>query len=275
MKQYHIFLLFFMSSMKRSINRFVLVFALCGSVNILHTPLISFAQTEKVYVPSVALVFRSLDSVAKNKVNWKTLALYSETTTYNGRHAIALNLGVRASDAFVAAQAKDDNNFLKMAVASAGLSTKLGVEMDQNANAKMVDMVKQGKWDDVKKTLDEQQQSMRQKISRLDKDAARLVVVGGWLAGLQVVSKALVVNYNDNSSSALRNPKVLGYLFDELNASSNSVKGNPLVKKIMAQLPTLKSLVEIEKPNPIPLDNCKKIAEITSSLVKDIEATKD
>jgi hypothetical protein len=261
--------------MKRSINRFVLAFVLCVSINAAGTPFVSLAQTEKVYVPSVALVFRSLDSVAKNKVNWKALALYSETTTYNSRHSIALNLGVRASDAFVAAQAKDDNNFLKMAVASAGLSAKLGVEMDQNTNAKMVDMVKQGKWDDVKKTLDEQQQTMRQKISRLDKDAARLVVVGGWLAGLQVVSKALVINYNDNSSSALRNPKVLGYLFDELNVSSNSVKGNPLVKKIMAQLPTLKSLVEIEKPNPIPLENCKKIADITSSLVKDIEATKD
>jgi hypothetical protein len=229
----------------------------------------------KVYVPSVNLVFKSLDSIAKNKVNWKSLATYSQTTTYSNRHVIALNLGVRASDAFVAAQAKDDNNFIQMAVASAGLSSKMGVEMDQNLSTKMIELVKQSKWEDVKKMLDEQQKTMRQRISRLDKDAATLVVVGGWLEGLQVTSKALAGNYSENSTNSLRNPKVLEYLIGELSTTSKSTQGNPVVKKIMAALPDVKTLVSVEKPAPIPLDNVKKIAAITSGLVKDIESAKD
>jgi hypothetical protein len=229
----------------------------------------------KVYVPSMNLIFKSLDSVAKNKVNWKNLALYSQTTTYSGRHVISLNLGVRASDAFVAAQAKDDNTFLQMAVASAGLSSKLGVEMDQATNQKMVEMVKQGKWEDVRKTLDEQQKTMRQKINRLDKDAATLVVVGGWLEGLQVISKALIANYSEGGSSLIRNPKVLEYLVSEMNTMSPSAKTNPVVKKVMGQLPEVQKLVNIEKPAPIPLDNIKKISTITAGLVKDIESAKD
>jgi hypothetical protein len=229
----------------------------------------------KVFVPSVNIVFKSLDSVSKNKVNWKNLAIYSQTTTYSNRHIIALNLGVRASDAFVAAQAKDDDTFIKMALASAALSSKLGVEMDQNANAKMLELVKQGKWDDVKKMLDEQQKTMRQRINRLDKDAATLVVVGGWLEGLQVTSKALTMNYSESASGTIRSPKVLEYLIGELNGLGNSAKGNPLVKKITAQLPDVLALVKIEKPNPIPLDNVKKIATLTGGIVRDIENAKD
>ncbi len=247
----------------------------CLSICLITPAPLAAQKSEKVYVPSVPLVFRSLDSLAKNKLNWRSLAIYSQTTTYSNRYMIALNLGIRASDAFVAAQGKDDDNFLKMAISTAGLSSKLGVEMDQTLNAKMVDMVKQSKWDEVKKLLDEQQSTMKSKIGRLDKDASVLVVVGGWLEGLQVVSKALISNYNENNTNAIRNPKVLEYLIGELNNLSKSAIGNPIVKKITQQLPTVKELVSIDKTLPVPLDNIKKISTITSGLVKEIESAKD
>lgn len=237
-------------------------------------PLLAQAS-DKVYLPSPQLVFKSLDSIAKNKVNWKNLALYSQTVTYSNRLLIALNLGIRASDAFVAAQAKDDDTFIKMAVASAGLSSKLGVEMDQNLNNRMLEMVKQSKWDEVRKALDEQQSTMRRKISRLDKDASVLVVVGGWLEGLQVVSKALISNYSETTSGVIRSPKVLEYLINELGSISSQGKSHPIVKKISTQLPEVLAMVNIERGKPVPLQNIKKISAVTSGLVKEIENSKE
>ncbi len=228
----------------------------------------------KVYVPPSSLVFKNLDSLTKAKVSWQGLSSFNQKSNYTNKYTIALNLGTRICDAFLAVQAKDKKNFNPMAMTVTSLSGKLGADIEQTMNEKMFDLVKKDKWQEVRAMLDEQQNTVKEKLNKLDKDAAVLVTLGGWLQGLNVVSKALTNSYNADATSVIRNPRLVDYLIGELNGVGAQAKSNDLVKKISTQLPEIKNLVNVDKGKPISADAVKKISQITTALVKDIEAAK-
>jgi hypothetical protein len=229
----------------------------------------------KVYVPPSSLVFKNLDSLTKAKVSWQGLSSFNTKTNYTNKYTIALNLGTRICDAFLSVQAKDKKNFNPMAMAVTGLSGKLGADIEQTMNEKMFDLVKKDKWPEVRQMLDEQQNSVKDKLNKLDKDAAVLVTVGGWLQGLNIVSKALSNSYNADGTGIIRNVKLVEYLIGEMNGLGAQAKSNDIVKKISAQLPELKNLVNVEKNKPISPESIKKISALTSGLMKEVEnATK-
>ncbi|MDW8220914.1 MAG: hypothetical protein RML40_10355 [Bacteroidota bacterium] len=255
--------------MKRTI-----VFCFCLST-VAFTASIASAQQEKVFVPSARLVFRALDSLSKSKVTWKGLSSYNRTSTYNSRFMIALNLGSRVSDAFVASQAKDDEKFVQMALTMGELATKLGAEIDPATNQQMLELVKAGNWNEVRAMLDKQQDETKRKLNRLDKDASVLVVVGGWLEGLHITTKALSVNYNESASSIIASPKLLDYLIGEIENISVAARNHPIIRKLAPALLEIKNLVNVEKGKPVPHENIKRIYVITSGLIKEIESSKD
>ncbi len=263
------------SNIARTLAAFVLAVLATGIVELLGASPLSAQTQEKVFVPSARLVFRALDSLSKSQVSWKNLSTYSKTSTYNSRYLIALNLGSRVSDAFVASQAKDDNNFLQMALTMGELSAKLGVEVDASLNQKMLDLVKAANWTEVRNMLDKQQEETKRKLNRLDRDASVLVVVGGWLEGLHATAKALSNNYNAGATTILANPKLIDYLISELGNVSQAAKNNGTVRKLGPQLTEIKNLVNVEKGKPIAQENVKKIVTIASGLIKEIENSKD
>lgn len=228
----------------------------------------------QVYVPPSALVFHNLDSLSRAQVNWKTLPTFNKKSSYTNKYTTALNLGTRICDSFVAVQAKDQNKFADMSTTVAGLSNKLGANIEQALNDKMFAFVKQGKWAEVRTMLDDQQTTVKEKLNRLDKDAAILVTIGGWLEGLNVVTKSLSANYNADATGIIRNPKLVEYLIGELNGLSATAKGNELVKTLAPKFGEIRNLVNIEKGKPVPHENVKKIYEISSALVKSIEGAK-
>jgi hypothetical protein len=230
--------------------------------------------TTQVYVPPSALVFHNLDSLSKVQVNWKTLPTFNKKSSYSNKYTIALNLGSRICDAFVAIQAKDQNKFADMATTVAGLSSKLNANIEQSLNDKMFALVKQGKWMEVRGMLDDQQNTVKEKLNRLDKDAAVLVTIGGWLEGLNVVTKAMTKNYSPAATSVIRNPKLVEYLAGEMNGLSPAAQSNPLVKEVHSKLDEIKNLVNIEKGKPVTEENVKKLAAISSALVKSVENAK-
>jgi hypothetical protein len=258
------------------IPAFTIAALLCSFVLSFTTVRPALAQSQaKVFVPSARLVFRALDSLSKNKVSWKGLSSYSKTSSYNSRYMIALNLGSRASDAFVASQAKDDNNFLQMALTLGELSAKIGAEIDPGMNQQMLDLVKASNWDGVRGVLDKQQEETKRKLNRLDKDASVLVVVGGWLEGLHITTKALSGTYNPTATNIIANPKLVEYLINELGNISQTAKNHSVVRKLAPQLMEVKNLVTVEAGKPVPQESIKKVYTISAALVRDIENAKD
>lgn len=238
------------------------------------TSLTSAQMTTQVYVPPSALVFHNLDSLSKAQVNWKALPTFNKKSSYTNKYTTALNLGTRICDAFVAIQGKDQNKFADMATTVAGLSGKLNANIEQSLNDKMFALVKQGKWTEVRSMLDDQQTTVKEKLNRLDKDAAILVTIGGWLEGLNVVTKSLASNYTADATGIIRNPKLVEYLIGEINGLSTTAKGNDLVKNITTKLGEIKTLVSVEKGKPIPQESVKKLADISAGLIKDVEGAK-
>lgn len=259
--------------MKFSCIRFAMVCA-ASALTLSATSLISAQMTTQVYVPPSALVFHNLDSLSKAQVNWKALPTFNKKSSYTNKYTTALNLGTRICDAFVAIQGKDQNKFADMATTVAGLSGKLNANIEQSLNDKMFALVKQGKWTEVRGMLDDQQTTVKEKLNRLDKDAAILVTIGGWLEGLNVVTKSLASNYTADATGIIRNPKLVEYLIGEVNGLSATAKGNDLVKTITTKLGEIKTLVSVEKGKPIPQESVKKLAEISAGLIKDVEGAK-
>lgn len=259
--------------MKFSCIRFAMV-CVASALTLSATSLMSAQMTTQVYVPPSALVFHNLDSLSKAQVNWKALPTFNKKSSYTNKYTTALNLGTRICDAFVAIQGKDQNKFADMATTVAGLSGKLNANIEQSLNDKMFALVKQGKWTEVRSMLDDQQTTVKEKLNRLDKDAAILVTIGGWLEGLNVVTKSLASNYTADATGIIRNPKLVEYLIGEVNGLSATAKGNDLVKTITTKLGEIKTLVSVEKGKPIPQDSVKKLAEISAGLIKDVEGAK-
>ena len=132
--------------MKFSCIRYAMV-AAGAALTVFASSFVLQAQvTTQVYVPPSALVFHNLDSLSKAQVNWKTLPTFNKKSSYANKYTIALNLGTRICDAFVAIQGKDQNKFADMATTVAGLSGKLNANIEQSLNDKMFALVKQGKW---------------------------------------------------------------------------------------------------------------------------------
>jgi len=259
--------------MKFSCIRFAMV-CVASALTLSATSLMSAQMTTQVYVPPSALVFHSLDSLSKAQVNWKALPTFNKKSSYTNKYTTALNLGTRICDAFVAIQGKDQNKFADMATTVAGLSGKLNANIEQSLNDKMFALVKQGKWTEVRSMLDDQQTTVKEKLNRLDKDAAILVTIGGWLEGLNVVTKSLASNYTADATGIIRNPKLVEYLIGEVNGLSATAKGNDLVKTITTKLGEIKTLVNVEKGKPIPQESVKKLAEISAGLIRDVEGAK-
>jgi len=259
--------------MKFSCIRFAMV-CVASALTLSATSLMSAQMTTQVYVPPSALVFHNLDSLSKAQVNWKALPTFNKKSSYTNKYTTALNLGTRICDAFVAIQGKDQNKFADMATTVAGLSGKLNANIEQSLNDKMFALVKQGKWTEVRSMLDDQQTTVKEKLNRLDKDAAILVTIGGWLEGLNVVTKSLASNYTADATGIIRNPKLVEYLIGEVNGLSATAKGNDLVKTITTKLGEIKTLVNVEKGKPIPQESVKKLAEISAGLIRDVEGAK-
>jgi hypothetical protein len=128
-------------------------------------------------------------------------------------------------------------------------------------------------WDALQEELEATQNEVKNSMqSHSDQDLVILVSLGGWIRGTQVVSAAVMQNYDERSAQVLRQPALVNLIRAKINdISSPSLRDDPLVKSVDTELGDIEKLVTFPNGKPT-LDDVKKVNEAVGKMMEQIQA---
>ena len=227
--------------------------------------------TDNVIVPSPSDLFLALDKMGD--VNWSEAASYTTQFSYKNNYLRALNLGVRGAEGFVALQAKDKNNLANM------ISTIIRIAEDLGASDTILrkrqtfeNLTQREQWFELRGELDKiRDDILLELVNQGDTDVALLLSIGGWIEGLQMTTKILSKDYNEDTSTILYQPILVEYFEKKCNELGSRAKRQKAVKDIIEKIPEIKTLIDVGYDNSISEDSVKKLHAISYQLVSAIQ----
>lgn len=219
-----------------------------------------------VVVPQPSEIIMALDRLSE--VNWKEIVKYDYTANYAENYKIALNLGARVAQGFIAIQAEDRRNTGEMFSVSRDLAENFGANSEMFIDKNQIaTLLNDGKWMELREILDGIHLEIKVEMKKYDPDYVALASIGGWIEGLHVVTKALLSNYSEDASTILYQPELIEHLAAEILNVKEINRNNPEVKLINQEMPNIQKLCDTGFGNPIPLENIKQLSEISTNLI--------
>ncbi len=207
-------------------------------------------RNDSISIPTPGELFAALEK--PGKPNWVGQMRVPVATSYKNRPQIALNLGTLIADGFIAVEAQDN-------VLSRGNSINEFAENDE--------------WDALQEELEATQNEVKSSMqSHRDQDLIILVSVGGWIRGTQVVSAAVMQNYDERAAKVLRQPALVNFIQSKLNEVSPDVRDEPLVKEVSGELPGLEKLVTFPVGKAPTADEVRKVNEAVGKIMSKIQS---
>src|SRR6188472_1489437 len=200
-------------------------------------------KSDSITVPTPGELFAALGKAGK--INWSAQYRAPIPTTYGNRAQIALNLGGLIADAFIAVQAKDGQQVKNIGSDIIKLAKALGVsEKLLGRGSSINEFAENNEWDTLQEELEATQNEVKSSMqSHADQDLVILVTLGGWVRGTQVVTSAIVQNYNEQSAKVLRQPALVHFMQSKINEISPELRSEPLVKDVSNELGKIEKLV--------------------------------
>jgi hypothetical protein len=131
-------------------------------------------------------------------------------------------------------------------------------------------------WDALQEELEATQNEVKTSMqSHSDQDLVILVSLGGWIRGTQVVSAAVMQNYDERSAKVLRQPALVNLMHTKVNDISPGMRDNPLVKTVSDQLVGIEKLVSFPPGKAPSADDVKKVNEAVGHVMADIQQKTD
>src|SRR5207245_10847954 len=110
--------------------------------------------------------------------------------------------------------------------------------------------------DTVQEELEATQNEVKSSMqSHADQDLVILVTLGGWIRGTQVVTAAIMQNYDERSAKALRQPALVHFMKSKINEISPELRGEPLVKDVSEHLGEIEKLVSFPPGKALTVDD--------------------
>src|ERR1700738_4383132 len=169
-------------------------------------------RTDSISIPTPGELFAALSK--PGKPNWIGQYRGPVPTTYRDRAQIALNLGGLIADGFIAVEAKDSQQVKNIGSDIIKLAKALGVSENLLRRGNSInEFAENDDWDTLQEELEATQNEVKSSMqSHIDQDLVILVRVGGWFRGTQVVSAAIMQNYDERSAKVLRQPALGKYI---------------------------------------------------------------
>src|SRR5438876_9942650 len=195
------------------------------------------------------------------------------STAYRNRAQIALNLGGLIADGFNAVEAKDSQQVKNNGSDIIKLAKALGVSENLLSRGNSInEFAENDEWDVLQEELEATQNEVKSSMqTHSDQDLVILVSVGGWIRGTQVVSAAIMQNYDERSAKVLRQPALVSFIHSKINEISPELRGEPLVKGVSEQLPGIGKLVSFPADKAPSLDEVRKVNEAVGKVMEEIE----
>ncbi len=233
------------------------------------------ARSDSISIPTPGELFAALEK--PGKPNWSGQFRGPLPTTYRNRAQIALNLGGLIADGFIAVEAQDSQQVKNIGSDIIKMAKALGVSENILSRGNSInEFAENSDWDALKEELDATQNEVKNSMqSHSDQDLVVLVSLGGWIRGTQVVSSAVLQNYDEASAKVLRQPGLIDFMKSRIDGISPALRDNPLVKDVSGQLENIKQLVSFPPGKAPSNDEVKKLNQAVAHVMDEIQKKSD
>ena len=232
-------------------------------------------RSDSISIPTPGELFAALEK--PGKTDWSGQYRGPIPITYRNRAQIALNLGGLIADGFVAVEAKDSQQVKNIGSDIIKLAKALGVSQNLLSRGNSInEFAENNEWDTLQEELEATQNEVKSSMqSHSDQDLVILVSLGGWIRGTQVVSGAIMRNYDERSAKVLRQPALVSFIQSKLKEVSPEVRNEPLVKDVTGELPAVEKLVSFPAGKAPTADEVKKVNEAVGKIMTRIQAKEE
>src|SRR5213595_72763 len=189
-------------------------------------------RSDSISIPTPGELFAALEK--PGKTNWSGQYRGPMSMTYRNRAQIALNLGGLIADGFIAVEAKDSQQVKNIGSDIIKLAKALGVSENLLSRGNSInEFAENDEWDTLQEELEATQNEVKSSMqSHQDQDLVILVSLGGWIRGTEVVSAAVLQNYDAQSAKVLRQPALVNFIHAKIRDVSTETRDDPLVKQV-------------------------------------------
>jgi hypothetical protein len=232
-------------------------------------------RNDSISIPTPGELFAALGK--PGKPNWSGQFRGPIPTTYRDRAQIALNLGGLIADGFIAVEAQDSQQVKNIGTDIIKMAKALGVSENILARGNSInDFAENDEWDALQEELEATQNEVKYSMqSHQDQDLVILVSLGGWIRGTQVVSAAVLQNFNEQSAKVLRQPALVNLIHSKVKDVSSETLNDPLVKKVNDQLGTIEQLVSFPAGKSPTVEDIRKVHDAVERMMEDIQHKPD
>src|SRR5213596_3061193 len=229
-------------------------------------------RSDLISIPTPGELFAALGK--SGKINWAGQYRAPIPVTYANRAQIALNLGGLIADGFIAVEAKDGQQVKNIGSDIMKLGKALGVSEELLSRGNSInEFAENNQWDTLQEELEATQNEVKSSMqSHADQDLVILVTLGGWIRGTQVVTGAIMRNYNAAAAKVLREPALVQFMQSKLNAISPELRHEPLVKDVSEQLTGIEKLVSFPESKAPSAEDVAKLNKAVGNLMTKIES---
>src|SRR6266571_1150739 len=229
-------------------------------------------RSDSISIPTPGELFAALEK--PGKPNWSGQYRGPIPMTYRNRAQIALNLGGLIADGFIAVEAKDGQQVKNIGSDIIRLAKALGVSESLLSRGNSInEFAEHNEWDTLNEELEATQNEVKSSMqSHADQDLVILVTLGGWIRGTQVVTSAIMQNYDEHSAKVLRQPALVHFMQSKINEISSELRGEPLVKDVSEQLGEIEKLVSFPPGKAPTVDEVRKINKAVGKVMTEIQS---
>lgn len=227
-------------------------------------------QVDTLSIPSPAELMTALGKVMQP--DWTAQMRAPITTNFASRPQMALNLGGLIADGYLAVEAADAQGVKNIGRDILALAKPLGVQQDIiNRGRSLTEFAENAQWEVLREELEATQNEVKIAMAEnKDLELITLVTVGGWVRGTEVISGQLTAKYSEGGARLMRQPGVVGYLREKLDALPDKMRDDPAVKKTRVKLGEIEESVSFGRDAVPTADDIRKLNTLSAELVREI-----
>lgn len=208
------------------------------------------------------------------KPDWAAFFRKQPPAPHTSRPLIALNLGTRIADGFLAAEAQDRQQVKNISMEIKFLAKSLGLEQEFMARSNSIaEFADNRRWDALDEELDAVQAELAAALTaHSDADLVTLMSLGCWLRAVDIAAAQLATEYSQEGAKILRLPAATDFFAARLGALPPKIKTLPAIAEIQRRLPALGTTLSLPADTPATAEAAATLREVATGIVRLIGA---
>lgn len=225
-------------------------------------------RTDEISVPSPGECFAAINKFERPA--WSQLVRSPAPPVTTNRAALAMHLGTRVTDGFVAVEAQDSQRVKNIGRDIINLAKSLGISQTILARGNSIsDFAENNEWNALREELDATENEVKLAMrGQKDDDLVSLVTVGAWLRGTQTACQTLNIQFRPEATEILRQPAVAAMLVAKLDQLPDRLRNDPMVSAAKTGLEQILVILHTNSDTPLTEDEVNTIYSIASNVVE-------